>query len=188
MVEKLTFNSLATALVDIPAVSTLPQLQTSMALCCVTKLHILEWPFIVPSTRWTCVMIMLFDQLLDMVRWMNYLGNGEMLTNRDVNKFVHRMREKLFLNMDVLFQLMKPTLYILCSYFCSVYFVCTIFHLYFPHSIMHAGTHKQKCEGTPGQEYSHEWERVRVRALVCLISLHHMFTSLYEYNFMKRMV
>ena len=33
---------------------------------CVTKLHILEWPFIVPSTRCTCVMIMLLNQLLDM--------------------------------------------------------------------------------------------------------------------------
>ena len=44
----------------------LPQLETSVALCCVTKLHILEWPFIVHSTRCTCVMIMLFNQLLDM--------------------------------------------------------------------------------------------------------------------------
>ena len=41
--------------------------ETSMALCSVTKLHILEWPFIVPSTRYTCVMIMLFiNQVLDM--------------------------------------------------------------------------------------------------------------------------
>ena len=50
-------NSLATALVDIPAVS-MPialSLQTSVALCCVTKLHILEWPFIVHSTRCTWV-------------------------------------------------------------------------------------------------------------------------------------
>ena len=30
---------------------TLPQLETSVALCCETKLHILEWLFIVPSTR-----------------------------------------------------------------------------------------------------------------------------------------
>jgi hypothetical protein len=37
-----------------------------MELCCVTKLHILEWPFIVPSTRCTCVMIVLFNQLLDL--------------------------------------------------------------------------------------------------------------------------
>jgi hypothetical protein len=56
MVKKLTSNSLATALVDILAV----------ALCCVTKMHILEWPFIVPSTRCTCVMNLLFNQLLIM--------------------------------------------------------------------------------------------------------------------------
>jgi choline-glycine betaine transporter len=80
MVEKSTFNSLATAL-------------ASVALCCVAKLHTLESPFIVASTRCTCVMIMLFNQLLDMPHlseWMDYLGNGEMLTNRDVNKFVHK--------------------------------------------------------------------------------------------------
>ena len=39
---------------------------TWSALCYVTQLHILEWPFIVPSTRCICVMIMLFNQLLDM--------------------------------------------------------------------------------------------------------------------------
>ena len=33
--------------------------------CVVTKLYILEWLFIVPSTRCTCIMIM-FNQLLDM--------------------------------------------------------------------------------------------------------------------------
>ena len=61
MVERCTFNSLATALVDIPAVS-MPIARSlnlrHLELCCVTKLHILEWPFIVPSTRCTCVMIM----------------------------------------------------------------------------------------------------------------------------------
>ena len=70
MVEKLTLNYLATALVDIPAVSmpiaqSLKTSETSVALCRVTKLHILKWPFIVPSTRCTCVMIMQFNQLLD---------------------------------------------------------------------------------------------------------------------------
>jgi hypothetical protein len=34
--------------------------------CCLTKLHILEWSFIVPRTRCTCLMIMLFNSLLDM--------------------------------------------------------------------------------------------------------------------------
>jgi hypothetical protein len=66
---------------------------SKMTLCCVTKLHILEWPFIVPSTICTCKTIMLFNQLLDMPLlsdgWMDYLAKGEMLTNRDVNKFVH---------------------------------------------------------------------------------------------------
>jgi hypothetical protein len=41
----------------------LPQLDISVALCCVTKPHILEWPF-VPTIRCTCVMIMLINQLL----------------------------------------------------------------------------------------------------------------------------
>jgi hypothetical protein len=63
MVEKQTLNYLPTALVDIPVPS---KLETSVALCCVTKLHILKWPYIVPSRKCTCVMIMLFNQLLDM--------------------------------------------------------------------------------------------------------------------------
>jgi hypothetical protein len=41
--------------------STLPHLGH----CVVSKLHILEWPFIVPNTRGTYVMILLFNQLLD---------------------------------------------------------------------------------------------------------------------------
>jgi hypothetical protein len=43
MVEKLIFNYLPTALVDIPAGNancTLPQLETSVALCCVTTLRV----------------------------------------------------------------------------------------------------------------------------------------------------
>ena len=69
MVEKLTLNYLATALVDIPSacqLHALSKLETSVALCCVTKLHILECPLIVTSTKSTCVMTMLFNQLLDM--------------------------------------------------------------------------------------------------------------------------
>ncbi len=31
------------------------KLATSVALCCVIKLHILKWPFIVASLRHTCV-------------------------------------------------------------------------------------------------------------------------------------
>jgi hypothetical protein len=49
------------ALVNIPAVSMPSKLETSVALCGVTKRHISEWPFIVPGTRLTCVMIMLFN-------------------------------------------------------------------------------------------------------------------------------
>jgi hypothetical protein len=51
-VEKLTFSYLATAVVDIPAVSMtiVHYLKTSsVALCCMTKLHISEWPLIVPN-------------------------------------------------------------------------------------------------------------------------------------------
>ena len=70
MVEKLTFHFLAKALMDIPAVS-MP-IASSLNLRhlwhCVTKLHILVWPLIVHSTRYTYVMIMLFNQLLDMPR------------------------------------------------------------------------------------------------------------------------
>ena len=73
MVEKLTINSLVSALVDIPAcqLHASSKLETSVAFCCVTELHILEWPFSIPSTRCTCVMIM-FNQLLDMP----YLSGG----------------------------------------------------------------------------------------------------------------
>ncbi len=42
------------------------KLATSVALCCVIKLHILEWPFIVASLRHTCAIIMLSNQHLDM--------------------------------------------------------------------------------------------------------------------------
>jgi hypothetical protein len=42
------------------------KLETSVALCCVTKQHILGWPFIVPTTGHKCVMSVLFNQLLDM--------------------------------------------------------------------------------------------------------------------------
>ncbi len=65
MVEKLTLNSRATALVDITAVN-MPivaqsKLATSVALCCVIKLHILEWfrSFILASLRHTCAIIIL---------------------------------------------------------------------------------------------------------------------------------
>ncbi len=37
-----------------------------VALCCVIKLHILEWHFIVASLRYTCAIIMLSNLHLDM--------------------------------------------------------------------------------------------------------------------------
>ncbi len=42
------------------------KLGTFVALCCVIKLHILEWPFIVASLRRTCAIILLYNQHLDM--------------------------------------------------------------------------------------------------------------------------
>ena len=61
------------------------KLETSLALCCVTKLHILEWPFIIPSTRRTCVIFMLFNQLLDMPHlsggWINLAKEKYFLTH-----------------------------------------------------------------------------------------------------------
>ena len=85
---------------------------------CVTQLHILEWPFIVPSTRCTCVMIMLFNQLLDMphlsTRWIILAKEKCSLTG--IHLCTKIERNKLFVHMehfwDILFQLMKPTLYI----------------------------------------------------------------------------
>ena len=53
MVEKLTLNYLATALVDIPAAS-MPiahSLNLRHLWCCVTKLNILDCPFIVPQHK-----------------------------------------------------------------------------------------------------------------------------------------
>jgi hypothetical protein len=56
---------------------------------------------------------------------MDYIGKGEMLINRDVNKFVHQISEKkYFVRMehfwDLLFQLMKNGTIILYLDFCSV--------------------------------------------------------------------
>jgi hypothetical protein len=75
-------SSLAAVLVDIPAVSQLhahSKPEISVALYCVKKkIHILEWPLIVPSTKCTCVM-----------------EKEQMLANRDVSKYVPKMLKKL---------------------------------------------------------------------------------------------
>ncbi len=44
------------------------------------KLHILEWPFIVASLRHTCAIIIWYAKP---VRWMDYLGKGDVFTNTD---------------------------------------------------------------------------------------------------------
>ena len=80
------------------------KLQTSVALCCVTKLHILECHYIVPSTRCTCVMIVLFNQLLDLP----HLSGGWIVLSNLCTTFA---RNKLFVIIehfwDLLLQLMK---------------------------------------------------------------------------------
>ena len=56
---------------------------------------------------------------------MDYLGKGEMLTNRDVNKFVPKIWEKEH-SLNLLFQLMKHEtntlhvyIFVLCITYCS---------------------------------------------------------------------
>ncbi len=101
MVEKLTFNSRATALVDIPAVS-MPiarSLKTcdicGIVLCDKTahyrvafycgqpKAHLYN-NHAVQSASWYATP----------VRWMDYLGKGEVLTNTDLDRFVNNIWEK----------------------------------------------------------------------------------------------
>ena len=70
MVDKLTLNYLATALVNIPVVS-MPivrylKIEDICGIVLCDKLYIVEWHFIFPSTRCTCVIVMLFNQLHDM--------------------------------------------------------------------------------------------------------------------------
>ncbi len=55
------------------------KLSTSVALCCVIKLHILEWSFIVASLRHTCAIIMLSNQHLDMP----HLWGGWIITAKE---------------------------------------------------------------------------------------------------------
>jgi hypothetical protein len=70
MVEKLTLNSLATALVDIPAVSmpiapSLKNVDICGTVLCDEKAHF-KVAFYCPLTRCTCVMTILFNQHLEM--------------------------------------------------------------------------------------------------------------------------
>ncbi len=59
------------------------KLATSVVVCCVIKLHILEWPIIVASLRHTCY--------ATPVRWMDYFGKGEVLTSTDLDRFVNNI-------------------------------------------------------------------------------------------------
>ena len=59
-------------------------------------------------------------------RWIDYLGKGEMLTKRDVNKFVHKIWEKkVFVRMEILVSFIsdneKWNQHMMHLYFCSVY-------------------------------------------------------------------
>ncbi len=103
------------------------KLATSVALCCVIKLHILEWPFIVSSLRHTCAIIMLSNQHLDMP----HLWGGWIIsfTNTDLHRFVNNIWEKYIENVfDLWVQLMKQKCCVYnfgqCIYInCSAYII-----------------------------------------------------------------
>ncbi len=61
------------------------KLATSVALCCV---HILEWPAQGTSVQLLCTWY------ATPVRWMDYLGKGDVLTNTDLDRFVNNIWEK----------------------------------------------------------------------------------------------
>ena len=73
-------------------------------------MHIVEWPLIVTGPRHTCEITVLFNQhLYRLLRWMDYIGKGELLT---FNKFANKMCEKYFFAFtqkvsDLLLQLKK---------------------------------------------------------------------------------
>ena len=99
MVEKWTLHSLATALVDISAVS----MPTARSLnlrhlwnCFVWQLHFVG--FYCPQHKvHLCFAVESASWYATPVRWMDYLVKGEMLTNRDGNKYAHNFREISFL-------------------------------------------------------------------------------------------
>ena len=98
MVEKLTLNYLVTAVVDIPAVS-MPiarSLKTwdicGIVLC--NKTAHFRVAFYCPQHKVHLCNDHAASWYATPVRWMDYLGKGEMLTKRGVNKFVHNILEK----------------------------------------------------------------------------------------------
>ncbi len=105
MVEKLTSNSRATAPLDILAVN-MP-IARSLKTCDICGIVLCDKTahfrvsFIVASLRHTCAIIMMSNQHLMLcaiyatpVRWMDYLGKGEVLTNPDLDRFVNNIWEK----------------------------------------------------------------------------------------------
>ncbi len=72
------------------------KLATSVALCCVIKLHILEWPFIVASLRHTCAIIMRSNQHLDMPNlWGGWIISAkEKCSLTDLDWLVNNIWEK----------------------------------------------------------------------------------------------
>ena len=87
MIEKLTFSGNCSGghSCSQHANCTLPQNLRNLWHCVVWQLPILRWPFILHRTRCNCVMIMMFNQLLDKPQrsggWI-ILCKWEMLTNR----------------------------------------------------------------------------------------------------------
>ena len=130
MVEKLTLISLATALLDIPAVSmpiarslNLRHLWHKTALfrvaiyCPKLKVHLCN-DNAVWSAYWYATP----------VRWMDYLGKVEMLTNRDVNKFVHNIP---FVHLEYFWDLfyfssVGPTLHVAYRFWWYLTYLCSI--------------------------------------------------------------
>ena len=118
------------------------KLEISVALCWVKKLHItfLGWPFIVPSTRCTCSIIITFNQFLDMPHlsggWIILAKDTCSLTGMQTNLCTTFERHKLFVHMehfwDILFQLIKHgtktlhCIYIFVQYSLSSCFIGTL--------------------------------------------------------------
>ncbi len=79
------------------------KLATSVALCCVVKLHILEWPFIVASLKHTCAIIMLSNQHLDMP----HLWGGWIISAK-----VKCSITQIYTNLWTIFERNRPFVYI----------------------------------------------------------------------------
>ncbi len=83
-----------------------------VALCEANGGHTRYWYFIVASLRNTCAIIMLSNQhywYATPVRWMDYLGKGELLTNTDLWTIFERNRPFVYIEkvLDLWIQFMK---------------------------------------------------------------------------------